>query len=133
MCTNGSGTNSVKPPVSFCRSRVRTRCRAQEIGRSIDPNMIVMFERRPTECAMRCAFEPLLGVHLVGAQHRADFVVEDLGRGAGQGAQPGVHQPAQVVGERFAEALRAFGDLERGEAVDVDVGRRLFHGAATSM
>ena len=24
-------------------------------GRSIEPNMIVMFERSPTECAMRCA------------------------------------------------------------------------------
>ena len=71
--------------------------------------------------------EPLLGVDLVGAQHRADLVVEDLGRGAGQGAQPGVHQPPEVVGERLAEALGALGDLERGEAVDVDVGRGVLH------
>ena len=48
MCTKGSGTNSVKPPVSFCRSRVRTRWRATCTGRSTEPCMIVTFERRPT-------------------------------------------------------------------------------------
>ena len=36
-------------------------------------------------------------------------------------------QPAQVVGQRLAEALGALGDLEGGEAVDVDVGRGLVH------
>ena len=34
---------------------------------------------------------------------------------------------AQVVGQRLAEALGALGDLERGEAVDVDVGRGVLH------
>ena len=53
MCTNGSGTNSVKPPVSAWRSRVRIRWRAHDRGCSIEPNMIVTFERRPTECAVR--------------------------------------------------------------------------------
>ena len=32
MCTKGSGTNSVKPPVSRWRSRVRSRCVAQLVG-----------------------------------------------------------------------------------------------------
>ena len=41
--------------------------------------------------------------------------------------QAGVHEPAQVVGERLAEPLGALGDLEGGEAVDVDVGRRVLH------
>ena len=77
--------------------------------------------------------EPLLGVHLVGAEDRADLVVEDLGRGARQGAQPGVHQAEEVVVERLAEALRALGDFERGEAVHVDVGRGFLHRPATSM
>ena len=49
--------------------------------------------------------EPLLGVHLVGAQDRAYFVVEDLGRGAGQRAQSGVHEPHQVLVERLSEPL----------------------------
>ena len=55
MCTNGSGTNSVKPPVSRCRARVRTMWRAQLTGCSTEPNMMVMLERSPTECAVRCA------------------------------------------------------------------------------
>ena len=37
-------------------------------------------------------------------------------------------QAAQVVGERLAEALGALGDLERGEAVHVHVGRGVLHG-----
>ncbi len=74
--------------------------------------------------------EPLLGVDLVGAEHRPDLVVEDLGRGARQRAQAGVHQPHEVLVERLAEAPGPLGDLERGEAVDVDVGGRLLHGAA---
>jgi hypothetical protein len=53
MCTNGSGTNSVNPPVSACRSRVRSRCLAQFRGRSTCPNMMVMLERSPTEWATR--------------------------------------------------------------------------------
>ena len=55
MCTKGSGTNSVKPPVSRCRARVRTMWRAQLTGCSTEPNMIVTLERRPTLCAVRCA------------------------------------------------------------------------------
>ena len=55
MCTNGNGTNSVKPPVSFWTARVRTRWRATCSGRSTCPNMIVTFERSPTECAVRWA------------------------------------------------------------------------------
>ena len=54
MCTNGSGTNSVKPPVSRCSARVRSRCRAQCTGRSTEPNMIVTLLRSPTEWAARC-------------------------------------------------------------------------------
>ena len=55
MCTNGSGTNSVKPPVSDWSARVRNRWAATCSGRSTEPNMIVTFERRPTSCAARCA------------------------------------------------------------------------------
>ena len=67
-------------------------------------------------------------VDLVGAEDRADVVVEDLGGGARQGAEAGVHESSEVVGQRFAQASGALGDLERREAVDVDVGRGLLHG-----
>ena len=89
--------------------------------------MIVTFERSPTPWAVRWALEPLLGVDLVGAEHGPHLVVEDLGRRARQRPQPGVHQPPQVVGERLAQPPGPLGDLERGEAVDVDVGHGLLH------
>ncbi|CAB4590876.1 unannotated protein [freshwater metagenome] len=53
MCTKGNGMNSVKPPVRFCRSRVRTMWRAQWVGFSMLPNMMVMFECSPTSWATR--------------------------------------------------------------------------------
>ena len=74
-------------------------------------------------------FEPFLGVHLVGANHRAYFVVEDLRRGAGEGGQPGLLGEDQVVAQRHTEPARTFGDLERGEAVHVDVGGDCLRGA----
>ncbi len=104
MCTKGSGTNSVKPPVTFCRARVRTMWRAQDRGCSTAPNMIVTFERSPTSWAVRWASSHSLGVDLVRAQDRPDRVVEDLGGRAGQGLEAGVLQAAEVVGQRLVEA-----------------------------
>ena len=43
--------------------------------------------------------QPLVGGDLVGADHRAYIVVEDLGRRPGQGGQARVLEPAQVVDE----------------------------------
>ncbi len=74
--------------------------------------------------------EPLPGLDLVGADHGADLVVEDLGRGAGQGAEPGLLQLAQKVRDRAAEGLGALPDLERREGVDMNAGHRLLDGAA---
>ena len=71
--------------------------------------------------------EPLVGGDLVGAEDGADVVVEDLGRGARQRLEPGIHEAPEVVGERFVEPLGALGDLECGEAVDVDVGSCFLH------
>ena len=51
MCTNGSGTNSVKPPVSACRSRKTSKCRAQFSGLSTCPYMMVDVVRSPSACA----------------------------------------------------------------------------------
>ena len=60
----------------------------------------------------------------------ADLVVEDLGRGAGQRAEPGLLQLAQEVGERPAQGLGALPHFQRRKGVDVDAGRRLLDRAA---
>ena len=133
MCTNGSGTNSVKPPVSFWRARVRTRWRAQLPGCSMAPNMIVTFDRRPTEWAVRWASSHSSVVILSGQRSGAHRVVEDLGGGARQRLETGVHQAAQVVRQRLVQPRGALGDLEGGEPVDVDLGHRACTARATSM
>ena len=68
------------------------------------------------------SLQPLLGIDLVRAQHRADLVVEDLRSGAREGSQPGVHETPEVVGERLAESAGPLRDLESRETVDVYVG-----------
>ena len=81
---------------------------------------------QPHRVGRAVGLQPLLGVDLVRAQGGPDLVVEDLGRGAGQGTQPGVHQPPQIRRQRLAEAAGALSHLERGETVDVNVGGGLF-------
>src|SRR6516164_7343996 len=69
-------------------------------------------------------FEPLSRFDLVGADHGADLVVEDLRRGPGQGAEPGRFQLAQEIGNAAAKGLGALPDLEWREGVNVDIGHR---------
>ena len=57
----------------------------------------------------------------------ADLVVEDLGRRARQRLEAGLLQAGQVLGQRDLGAARPLGHLQRGEAVDVDVGRAGAH------
>ncbi len=71
--------------------------------------------------------EPLFGVDLVGADDRADFVVEDLGRGSGQRGEPERLRLGEILRERYPVPAGALGDLERGEAVHVDVGCDALH------
>ena len=65
--------------------------------------------------------EPLLGRDLVGADERAHLVVEDLGGGAGERAEPEPPQALEIVLDRQAERGRALPDLERREGVDVQI------------
>ena len=94
--------------------------RAHERGCSIDPNMMVTFDRRPTEWAARWASNHSSVLTLSGHSTAANLVVEDLGRGAREGLEAGVAQLGEVLGERHPGAAGPFGDLERGEGVDVD-------------
>ena len=74
--------------------------------------------------------EPLGGLDLVRADDRADFVVEDLGRGARQRAEPGVAQLAEEIGEGAAEGLGALPHFERREGMDMQPRHRLLDRAA---
>ena len=106
-------------------------CGGPTIGDSTAPNMIVTFDRSPTECATRWHSSHSSVVILSG--HRISrIIVEDLGRRAGQRPQAGVHQPAQVGVERLAQALGALGDLQGGEAVHGMSGTAAFTALATS-
>ena len=108
---------------------MRTRWRAQLTGAARSaPNMIVTFERSPTAWAVRWASSHSSVLILSG--HRSARTSSSRISAAVPGSvrSPASMQAAQVVGQRLAEPLGALGDLERGEAVDVDVGRRLLHG-----
>ena len=94
--------------------------------------MIVMFERRPTPWAVRWASSHSSVLILSGQSTARTSSSRISAAVPGSVFRPDVHQPAQVVGERLAQAPGALGDLERGEAVDVDVGRRGLHRPETS-
>jgi hypothetical protein len=88
--------------------------------------------RRAQADAMRGAhdLEPLVGRDLVGTEDVAHFVVEDLGRRAGQAAEAGVAQLGEIVGDRALERRGAVPDFQRREGMDMHAGHCLAHGAA---
>ena len=89
--------------------------------------MIVMFERRPTECAVRCASSHSSVLTLSGQMMARTSSSRISAAVPGQRRQPGFLRQREVVAQRHAEPARAFGDLERGEAVHVDARRDLLH------
>ena len=123
MCTNGSGTNSVKPPdCSCCCSRSEQMPRP--VLRLLDVPEHDRHVRAQADAVRGLVHgEPLRGRDLVGADDRAHLVVEDLRRRARQRAEAEVAQHPEVVLERQAERLRALPDLERRERMDVQIGQ----------
>ena len=73
-------------------------------------------------------FDPFVCADLVRAYQRADFGVEYLGRGAGQGGEARRLQLRQIILQRQAQRMRAMGNFQRGESVDMDVRRGFAHG-----
>ena len=115
MCTNGRPTNSVKPPVSFCRAE-----RTQDVPGPVDglldrPEHDRDVASQADLVGDAMCLEPLVGGDLVRTQDRPDVVVEDLGRRAWQRRQSGILESGQVVRQRLVEPLGALGHLERGE------------------
>ena len=90
--------------------------------------MIVTFERSPTECAIRCASSHSSVLTLSGQMMARTSSSRISAAVPGSVARPASFSLRQVLAQRHVEAARAFGDLERGEAVDVDVRRDLLHG-----
>ena len=91
--------------------------------------MMVMFERRPTEWAVRCASSHSSELILSGQIWARMSSSRISAAVPGERLQPGLLEPHQVLGQRHLGAACALGDLERGEAVDVDALRRRLHGA----
>jgi len=73
-------------------------------------------------------FEPLLGVILSGHSTARTGSSKISAAVPGRVFEARFAQAHQVVGQGDLGALRPLGDLEGGEAVDVDGGRRLAHG-----
>ena len=61
--------------------------------------MIVTVLRSPTPCAASITCSHCGGLDLVGADHRANLVVEDFGGGAGQRTEPRLVQLGEEIGE----------------------------------
>ena len=95
-CTNGSGTNSVKPPVRSWITRNTFRWATQCGGVHVP---VHHRRRRPQAHLVRGAhdLDPHRGRQLALGEHPAHFVVENFGGGAGDGAQPGLPQADQPL------------------------------------
>ena len=137
MCTNGSGTNSVKPPVRAC-SVADAQQMARPVHRPVD---VAEHDGRGRAQADRVRglhdVEPLGGLDLVRADDGAHLVVEDLGGRAGQRAEAGALELGQEVGAAACRASRAPCHTSSGEkactcmsgraaftrAADVEIGR----------
>src|SRR5699024_12862670 len=73
--------------------------------------------------AMRDAvgFEPFVGIDLVRAENGTDGIVEDLRCRPGKTRQTGIDESSQIVRERFVETTGAFGHLQGGETVNMQL------------
>ena len=85
--------NAVKPPVSSCSWRRRSRCSIRSASVSMWPNIIVAVDRPPSSCQTRWTFEPFVGQHLAAGDRLADAIDEDLAAAAGQAAQARLLEP----------------------------------------
>ena len=89
--------------------------------------MMVTFDRRPTECAVRWASSHS-SVSILSGQMIARTSSSRISAAVpGRVREPGVLREHEVLAERHAEPAGAFGDLERGEPVHVDLRRDLLH------
>ena len=100
MGTNGSGTNSVKPPL-----RTLLFARAQKVprpaaGDSTWPNIIVTFERNPTRWAAPCTASHCSVVTLSGQMTCRTSSSRISAAVPGQRAEAGVAELRQIIVER---------------------------------
>src|SRR6266446_2129711 len=95
MCTKGSGTNSVNPPVSSCNCRMRRRRRAHHV-------------------------EPLASADLVRAELCAHLVIEDFRGGARQRSQALLFQINEKLRDRDAQRCGALMHFQGRKRMDVN-------------
>ena len=100
------------------------------VGRSLG---VSVHERRRSAdaTAVRGAddFDPLCGRKFIGREDVADFVVENFGGGAGQGAQSVVAKHGKVVSDRHSGEFNAIDDFHGRERMDVHLRDGGFDGA----
>ena len=87
----------MKPPVSSCNCRTRSKCSMRSSSVSIWPNIIVAVDRPPSSCQTRCTFEPVVGHHLAASDRRANSIDQNLPAAARQTAETGALEPLEHV------------------------------------
>ena len=97
---NESGTNSVKPPVRSWSSRTTRMCSASSQGSSMWPNMTVTVLRTPGRVRGLDDLHPARDGQLVRRDALAHAVVEHLRCRARGGAEPGVLEAREHLGQR---------------------------------
>ena len=107
---------AVKPSVSSCSSRSRSRC-------SVRCSRLLADAEHHGGRALQAAQvgglhhgEPLVGRALERRDAPADLVVEDLGAAAGDGVEPGRHQPVDGLVERRARSSARCARISSGES-----------------
>ncbi len=95
--------------------------RAHDRGCSTAPNMMVTLERRPTLCAVRWAYSHSSVLILSGHKIARTSSSRISAAVPGSVFSPASRRQSEVLGQRHRRAARPLGDLQSGEAVDVDV------------
>ena len=111
----------MKPPVSSCSCRSRSRC-LDALGQRLDVAEHHGAGRTAAQLVPDAMdFEPFVGQALVDGDGLADAVDQDLAAAAGQAAQAGVLEPLQHLAQRQLVELVEVPDLRRAEGVQVDL------------
>ena len=113
--------NAVKPPVSSCSWRSRSRCSIRSASVSTWPNIIVAVLRPPSSCQTRFTLSQSSVITLprvIAVRTRSTRISAPP---PGRLPRPAAFSRSSTVAQRQLRDLREVVNLRRAEAVDVDL------------